>query len=226
MNIKDIWRRLVLEDRTIASAEEVKDLCAVAELDYDNVVDYLGRTRHIDTVMRGIFYVRSPEEVELGRISRPLNEIIAMAMEKRGITNWYFGLETALKYNHMTHQYFDITWVISDSYRTTKTVDITWVISDSYRTTKTVVMLGKRIHYLRWKEDLLTFGIIKKGIIRHSDPEKTLLDLAYRESYNGNDPTVPWTEYLEDYSTYDRLTMRGYVRHYPKRMQRSLRWTI
>jgi len=210
MNIKEVWRRLVHEEKSMASADEVRKLCSQAGLDYKNVVDYLQQAGYIDTVMREIFYIKTPREVELGYIDRPLNEIIGMAMEKRGISNWYFGLETALKYNHMTHQYFDITFIISDS----------------YRTTKTVVMLGKRIKYHKWKSDLFTFGIKEKGVIRYSDAEKTLLDLAYRATYNGSDPVFTWYNYLEDYTKYDRKRMRTYLNKYPKSLQKVLKWEI
>jgi predicted transcriptional regulator of viral defense system len=210
MKIKDIWWRLVYEDVQIASTEELKHLCDLAGHRYSRAVNYLQSEGYIDTVFRGTFYIRTPEEVQLGYINRPVDEVIALGLEKKGISNWYFGLETALKYNHMTHVYFDITFIITDS----------------YRTTKTVVMLGKRLRYIRWKPAMFDFGIIEKGLIRYSDPEKTLLDLAYRSSTNGQDPRMILDDVVEDYTRYDKATARDYLQWYPKSIQKVLKWGI
>jgi predicted transcriptional regulator of viral defense system len=210
MNIKEIWRRLVIDRVAIATTEDLTRLCELAGQRYSRAVNYLQSEGYIDAIFRGTFYVRTPEEVQLGYIKRPVNEIIAMGLEKKGVKNWYFGLETALKYNHMTHVYFDVTWIVTDS----------------YRTTKTVVMMGKRLRYLRWKPSMFTFGIIERGIIRYSDPEKTLLDLAYRESTNGRSSQTILDDVIEEYTRYDRRTMRGYLKRYPKIIQKVLKWEI
>ncbi len=210
MNIKEIWWRLAYDGVQVATSEDIKRLCDLAGHRYTRAVNYLQSKGYIDTVFRGIFYVRTPEEVQLGYINRPINEVIALGLEKKGVKNWYFGLETALKYNHMTHVYFDITFIITDS----------------YRTTKTVVMLGKRLRYLRWKPEMFEFGIVKMGLIRYSDPEKTLLDLAYRSSTNGRDPKVILDDVIEEYTRYEKAIVRRYLKRYPMSIQKVLRWGI
>ena len=71
--------------------------------------------------------------------------VIGEGLKIKGVKNWYFGLETALKLNTMTHEYFTIDYVISDQYRTTKTIHI----------------LDKDFKFIKWRSSITTFGIIK-----------------------------------------------------------------
>jgi hypothetical protein len=140
----------------------------------------------------------------------PPLEIVAMALEVRGITRWYFGLETALKLNALTHEYFDVTYVITDSLRTTRAISA----------------LGLRLRFLRWRSGLLSFGIRRKGTLRYSGPEKTVLDLTYRASYSGADPLEVWRQAEEYHVDLDPGRLRSYVKAYPKRLQKVLVWAI
>jgi predicted transcriptional regulator of viral defense system len=210
MNITEIWRKLVLDDAIIVSSEDLEELAISAGHRPVRAINYLKSHGYIDGVLKGTYYVRSPREVELGYTSRPSLEIVAMALETLGVERWYFGLETALKLNGLTHEYFDVTYVITDSIRTTRTVSA----------------LDLRLRCIRWKPALLSFGIQEKGALRFSDPERTLLDLAYRASYSGADPVETWRQAEEYNVELDSVKLRKYLRSYPKRLQKVIVWEI
>ena len=90
------------------TAAEVKRYCKPRKLSYDNVVKYFGEQEYFVRIFRGIFYVKSPEEIKLGRSRYNRLELVAKGLEIKGVKNWYFGLHTALKINGMTHEYFTI----------------------------------------------------------------------------------------------------------------------
>ena len=126
-----------------------------------------------------------------------------MALLIKGETHLYFGLETALKIDRMTHEYFSINYVICGSFRTTKPIRVQ----------------NSTFMFLRWSELHFGFGIIRKGELRFSDPEKTVLDMVYRRYQNGSDRDYildPLIEY-SDRMGVDRL--KEYLDHYSKRFQ-------
>ena len=47
-----------------------------------------------------------------------------------------------------------------------------------------VTVLGERVQFVKLKESLLGFGVVKRGEIQYSDLEKTLLDFIYLKRYN------------------------------------------
>ncbi len=102
-------------------------------------------------------------------------EMVAAGLEIKGATPWYFGLDTALKLNGMTHEFFNADQVISGSLKTTRAINVQ----------------GTSFRVIKWSKDLFIPGsIISKPtkhdvIIRYSNKEKTVLDLAYRRYLDG-----------------------------------------
>lgn len=187
----------------MVTSSEIMDLSSNLGKDGQRSIDYLQRHGFITRVLRGIFYVRSPEEREIGRTDKTIYELISMALLIKGETDWYFGLETALKMDRMTHEYFSINYVICRSFRTTKPIRVQ----------------NSTFMFLRWSEFHFGFGIIRKGELRFSDPEKTVLDMVYRRYQNGSDRDYildPLIEY-SDRMGVDRL--KEYLDHYSKRFQ-------
>jgi hypothetical protein len=146
--------------------------------------------------------VKSPEEVKLRVLRESTLNLIAEALKKKGVKRWYFALETALKLNNMTHEYFTLGQVVTDSYKTPKPI---WVVD------------GKHL-FLRWNKTLHGFGVVQRGIIQYSDPEKTVLDLCYRSQYSKNSPETVRGLYTEYKATLKPKKVRKYLKHYPKRM--------
>ena len=194
-----VWERFIVDDRRMVTSGDIRELSEEMSRDPDQVIDYLQQNGYIVRILRGIFYVKSIEERERKVYERSLYEIVAMALEKKGVRRWYYGLETALKLNLMTHEYFMVDYVLTDSYRTTKTIRI---MDSAFR----FIKRGDR-HFGR--------GIVRKGMIRFSDPERTVLDLAYREYLNRKEAPV-YLSSIEEYGdAVDKGRMRDLVEDYP-----------
>jgi len=210
MKASDIWFRLVAEKKRMVSTGELRLLCREIGKPYNQTANYLQRRSYVVRVVRGWFYVKSPEEVKLKVLKENTLGLIAEALEKKGVKKWFFALESALKLNNMTHEYFTVGQVVTDTYKTPRPI---WVVDGRYT-------------FLRWNMTLHGFGIIKNGKIRYSNPEKTVLDLCYRRHNLKMDPNSV-REIFEEYKAQlNRKKVLEYLKHYPKRMSKILEGVV
>ena len=86
-----------------------------------------------------------------------------MGLELKKVTNWYYGLNTALQLNNMTHEYFVIDDILNDT-----------IFRQNIMTIK-----ERKYNFRKISKKLLNFGIKNSGIVKYSDPEKTILDFIY-----------------------------------------------
>ena len=163
-----IWDKFIVDGRKIVTAEDIGKISVEISKDKDQVIDYLQHNGYIVRILKGIFYVRSIGERKWKTYEHTLYQMVAMALEVKGVRDWYFGLETALKFNAMTHEYFMIDYVLTDSYRTTKVIKIQ----------------GTDFRFVQRGKNHFDKGIRIENGIRYSLPEKTILDLAYRSYLN------------------------------------------
>jgi predicted transcriptional regulator of viral defense system len=206
MKTSIIWERFLVEDRRMVTSREIGELAEEMSKDPDQVIDYLQSNDYIARVLRGIFYVKSREERGRGVLDRSLYEIVAMALEMKGIRRWYFGLETALKLNLMTHEFFVVDYVLTDSYRTTKTIRI----------------MGTAFRFIKRGERHFRKGIVRRGLLRYSDPERTVLDLAYREYLRSKEPSLFMSPVVEHREVIDVDRMRELLEDYPPGFMRPM----
>ena len=206
MKISEIWFRLATGKDRFVSSGELKPLAKSIRKSYDEAVNYLLRQSYFVRVLRGFFYVKSPEEVKLKVLRQGTQDLIAGALDKKGVGSWFFALESALKLNNMTHEYFTVGYVVTDSYTTP------WPIS----------VVDSKYRFLKWKEKIHGFGIIQKGKLRYSDPERTVLDLCYQSLYSKKRPETIRGIYLEYKSKLKSKKVREYLKHYPRRLSESL----
>lgn len=201
-----IWKKLVIDRRKIVTSAEIFELARGLGKEDVRSLRYLQEHGYIYRVLRGIFYVKSPEERERDFFQYSIYEMVSKALEIKGVKHWYFGLETALKLNNMTHEYFTINFAITDSYRTTKVIGI----------------LGTKFRFLKWNKSHFDFGIIKKNGLIYSDREKTVLDLMYKRYLKGKD-MMYMTSHLREYEELlEPKKLRNYLERYPRRFQESL----
>lgn len=202
MKVSVLMEKLWVNEKEFVTSAELKAYCSTLDLDYTTTVKNFAHRGHLVRIFRGIFYVRPPEGMMLA--SRPYNhlELVAKGMEMKGVRKWYFGLHTALKLNNMTHEYFTIDEVVSDSLFRAKPVSIA----------------GHKFRFVKIVSSLLDFGIVDskgKGL-RHSDPEKTLLDFIYLSKNKGKSPemvAMDLKDWAADISNKKILT---YAKKYPK----------
>ena len=201
-----VWEKLLIEKKKMVTSWEIRELAKEISKDKDQLIDYLRRNEYLERILRGIFYVKSLEERERHTYEYPIYERVGMALKEKGVKNWYYGLETALKLNTMTHEYFMIDYVITDSFRTTKVISIA----------------GQSFRFIKRGGKHFKDGITKERRIRYSIPEKTVLDIAYR-SYLQTKKEALYIETIKEYN--DRLDgkkARKLLAPYPKKFRETV----
>ena len=210
MKTSVIWRRLVVDGRRIATTPEIHALAESIGTDAETSLRYLLDQGYLHRILKGIFYVPTPNEREQGYFESSIYEMVAEALPYKGVNLWYLGLQTALKLNAMTHEHYAMDFVVTDSYKTTKAIGI----------------LGGRFRFLKWSGSHFGFGTIERGGLRFSDPEKTVLDITYRRYRRGADADYAFSPLLEYGEILARERILGYLVHYPKRFENIARWRI
>ncbi len=197
-----LLKKLRIEKKEFITAEELKRTCKSIGLNYEITIRYFVSRGYLIRIFKGIFYVKSLDEVKLGRSKYSNLELVAKGLELKGVKSWYFGLNTALKFNNMTHESFSVDYVINDKLLRSKPINIA----------------GYKYRFIKLSPRLIEFGIIE-GSLRYSDPEKTILDFIYLWRYNG----VPKEKILLDVSEWAKdissEKIRKYAATYPKTVQ-------
>ncbi len=196
--IKLLIKKLHLGREEFVTSETIKKYCKPLKLDHKNAIKYLLKEGHLLRIFKGIFYIRTFDEIKLGKSKYSHLELVSKGMELKGVKNWYFGLYTALKLNNLTHEHFAIDYVINDKLFRAKPIEIA----------------GYKFRFLKLKPKLFGFGIT--GTPRYSDAEKTTLDFIYVWRYNG----IPEERIIMDISDYagglSKKKLKAYAESYPK----------
>jgi len=194
-----LLRKLRMEGKEFLTSTELKRYCEAMKLDYEIVLRHLIPRGHLTRIFRGIFYVRSLEEVELGKVKYSHLELVTRGMTLKNVENWYFGLYTALKLNNMTHEHFAVEYVVNDTIFRPRPMNIA----------------GHKFVFVKLASKLLKSGVIEAGI-RYSDPEKTILDFIYIWRYRA----IPKEKIVLDVKEWARgfssEKIKRYAKGYPK----------
>jgi predicted transcriptional regulator of viral defense system len=201
MTMNPVLKKLHLENKEFVKSDEIKLYCRDFKLDYNNTIRNLSARGYLLRIFRGIFYVKSFDEQKMGSMKYSHLELVSRGMDLKGITNWYFGLNTALKLNNATHEHF--------------TVD--YVLSDTLFRNKPIYIAGYKFRFVKLKESLFTFGIKHKKY-RHSDLEKTILDLIYISRYS----SVPKEKIVIDIEDYMESVSKNKIKKYSIKYPRTV----
>ncbi len=205
MKASTVWEKLRIDDKEIVTSDEVKDLAEKIGKDREGTLYYLLEEDYLTRLFRGIFYVKSLEERKRGIEKYSIYELVGMALEEKEVERWYFGLETALKFNNMTHEYYNIDYALTDSYRSIKVIEI----------------MDQKFKFFKRREKHFLHGVNTKENIKYSDPEKTVLDLIYR-SYL--DDRIDYMQYLKEFDGYiDKKKIKKYLSDYSKSFREKVR---
>jgi len=194
-----LLRKLYTEGKAFLTSAELKQYCTSMKLDYETTIDHFIRRHYLIRIFRGIFYVRSLEELKLGKVKYNHLELVAKGLELKNVKNWYFGLYTALKLNNMTHEHFAVDFVVNDSIFRANPVKIA----------------GYKFRFVKLAPKILGIGIVGDGL-RHSDPEKTVLDFIYlwrRRAIPKDKIALDIVEWARNLS---KKKVREYAKEYPK----------
>jgi hypothetical protein len=205
MTMNPVLKKIHLHNKEFIKADEIKGYCEDFDLNYYNTIRNLTARGYLLRIFKGIFYVKSFDELKMGSMKYSHLELVSKGMELKGITNWYFGLHTALKLNNATHEHFTVDQVINDTLFRNKPINIA----------------GYKFRFVKLKRSLFNFGI-KQNKYRYSDLEKTVLDLIYLWNYN----SVPHEKIVIDIEEYiegiSKNKIKNYSKHYPNTVKRVL----
>ncbi|WP_460129487.1 type IV toxin-antitoxin system AbiEi family antitoxin domain-containing protein [Thermococcus prieurii] len=186
----------------VITKEELREVCERFGENFEYIVNYYISRGYLVRILRGVYYVKTLEEYKFGRTPDPMT-LIAKAMNKLDL-KWYFGLYTSLRLNGATYEYYSRIFLITP------------VITRP----KPITVLGEEVQFVKLKESLLGFGVVKRRKIQYSDLEKTLLDFIYLKRYNKRlnaDAVVQ--EYL---AKAKKEKLMEYSKAYPKSVQREV----
>ena len=197
-----LLRKLRLENKEFVTSKDLRAYCKSLKLNYDIVIRHLVPRRYLVRIFKGIFYVKSLEELELARSKYSHLELVAKGLELKNVRRWYFGLHTALKLNNMTHETFAVEDVINDKLFRANPVNIA----------------GYKFRFTKMSPSLLGFGIKENNGLRYSDPEKTILDFIYIWRYHG----IPSEKIIADVSEWTKHASKGKLRSYAKKYPKTV----
>ncbi|MHA1596658.1 MAG: type IV toxin-antitoxin system AbiEi family antitoxin domain-containing protein [Candidatus Asgardarchaeia archaeon] len=203
--VEILMRKLWIENKKFVNSIFLKDLCEKLGVEYENMIRYLLGRGYLVRIFRGIFYVKSLEEIKFGKLNLSHLELIAGGMKNKGVKNWYFGLHTALRLNGVTHEYFPVEFILNDKIFRAKEVKIA----------------GHRFKFIRIKPSLF-FGIIEKDELRYSDLEKTILDFIYLWRYRSVPEEKIVLDVSELFNKASKDKLFRYSEKYPKTVKRNL----
>lgn len=197
-----LLKKLTIDKKEFITSDELKRYCTSMGLNYEITIRHLISRGYLIRIFKGIFYIKTLEEAKLNKPKYNHLELVAKGLELKGVKDWYFGLHTALKFNNMTHEHFAVDYVVNDKLLRSKPINIA----------------GYKYRFIKLSPGLLHFGIIEDRL-RHSDPEKTILDFIYIWRYNG----IPKEKIILDVSEWAKNTSsektRKYAVNYPKTVQ-------
>ncbi len=205
MTMNPVLKKLHLENREFVKADEIKRYCQDFGLDYYNTIRNLTARKYLLRIFRGVFYVKSFDEVKMGSMKYSHLELVSKGMELKGIVNWYFGLYTALKLNNVTHEHFTVDYVVNDTIFRSKSINIA----------------GYKFRFVKLKNSLFDFGL-KVNKYRYSDLEKTILDLVYIWRYSSipeEKIVIDIEDYIENIS---KNKIKKYSDNYPSTVKKLL----
>lgn len=195
-----------MEKKEFITSEELKEYCKTTNFDYTNLVRYYERRGYFERIFRGIFHIRYPDEIKLGKFRYNHLELVAHGLKLKGIKNWYFSLHTALKLNNLTYEHFAVDEVINDRISREKPMRI----------------MGYKFKFIKTSKPLFNFGITKNKKIRFSDSEKTILDFIYIWKSNGLPSEKISSDIAEWFVNISKDKIIKYSKHYPKSVRNVL----
>lgn len=202
-----IWESLVRNERELTTRPDLEELARRLGKDPRNAIDHLVRSGYLVPLFKGSYYVRNPAEIRLHLTNHDPLELFADSARWKGLEPWYFGLHTALRLHGMTHEFRRWETVISGRVYRIGGIEI----------------LSRRFVIHKWNRALTTFGIIRLKRLPVSDPEKTVLDLAYHDYWRerqGHAPTGDWKTYL---NSVDADKLKRYLARFPAYFRSGVR---
>lgn len=167
-----VYNALLSRSERVVTSDDVKKVAKDFKMNPRAGLDGLIRNGALEPVLfKGIYYVRNRDERDLQTIQEDPLRIIARACNVRIGKDWYFGLATALK----------LAGVWGQQTLTTITIITKRRVQHSESSFGGYVVEFKAISIPSFESDLRI-----DGVIRYSDPVRTLIDYAYLGARHGD----------------------------------------
>ncbi len=200
-------KKLNMIDKKIITSGELKSYCSILKITYLDAIKYLIRYKYLHRIMRGIFYNPSIHERKMGEFDMTYREAIIKALEIKGVKNWYFGLESAIKLNNLTHEFFVVDYILNDTISRTKSLEV----------------FGNKVKFVKVKPKLCKFGMKKTNYMKFSNIEKTILDFIYLFKYRGFEDPLIKSKIIDYVDIASKEKLLSYAKHYNKTVEEFVR---
>lgn len=189
----------------VVTRDEVKAACKKFRASYASTVNFMISYGYLVRILRGLYYVKTIEEFKLEK-AVDVHRVISLGLNRLGVS-WYFGIYTALRLNGLIYEFPSVTFIVNDSIFRPKEIGIA----------------GWKTRFLKLKRGLFGFGVVDKGGVKFSDPEKTVLDLVYFSRYRG----LPGERIISMIGEYggrlEKEKLEAYLKFYPKTVEEVIR---
>ena len=158
-----VLKKIRQDNKEFISYEELKKYSKELYYNHRVISNYLISRGYLVNVLDNIYYVKTIDEISQNMLKYPILELVAKALKKKCVKNWYYGLYTAF-------ELLNIDYENQDEYL--------YIINDRFLINKPIEILGEKFRFLKVKNAFFKFGMINKKV-KYSDLEKTILDLIY-----------------------------------------------
>jgi hypothetical protein len=200
VRMNPVLRKFHLDDKKFTTSQEIKKISKEFGINPTNTIRNLMARGHLVRIFRGIFYIRSFDEVKMGKMKYSHLDLVSKGLGIMGVEDWYFCLHTALKLNNLTHEFRNVDYIATTQLFRGKPINIA----------------GHIFSFHKLSPSLFDFGINReRPPLRYSDPEKTVLDMVYMRRYNGIPSERIRIEVAEYLGKLDIEVLSDYLAHYP-----------
>ena len=166
-----VYNALLERADRVISTKEIGEACKLLKIDFNTAFVGLTRWKVLAPVaFKGVYYLRNREERDLGTIKEDPLSIVARACNLKLKKAWYFGLATALHIAGLWEQQTLTT--------------ITVVSKKRIFGLKEKKIAGMKVEFKQLAKVRFDKLVRQQGIIRYSDPSRTILDYAYFNARN------------------------------------------
>lgn len=163
-----VLKKIRQDNKEFISYEELKKYSKELYFNHRVISNYLISRGYLVNILDNIYYVKTIDEISQNMLKYPILELVAKALKRKHVKNWYYGLYTAFELLNSDYENQD---------------EFLYIINDRFLINKPIKILGKKFRFFKVKNAFFKFGIINKKV-KYSDLEKTILDLIYLWEYN------------------------------------------
>jgi hypothetical protein len=196
-----VLTKLREDEKEFVTSEELRQYSKELYFNYRIISNYLISRGYLLKILDNIYYVKSFDEFNKKKLKYSDLELVAKALESTNVTNWYYGLYTALKLMNINYHSQD---------------EFVYLINDKILKNKPLKILKRRFRFFNFKYSFFNFGLIN-GTIKYSNLEKTILDFLYlweSNHTNENIILIELSKLLEEGISEDKIL--EYAQFYPK----------